>query len=137
MNLNPALQHHGFIVWTALAVPSNPAIDLRHHAGFGFTFKVDTDITTDAVFEIRAAPPDAANPCVPGIFHDIAETLICSAPGTVVPAAKSQVVIPVGTKADAVCVATLPCKPDAFVRVFAVSGDTGKVEVVITLSGVR
>ena len=140
MNLHTSAQHQGFVAWTSLASPVNPAIDLRHHANFSFTFRVDTDILVDAVFNIRSNGPDPANPCnvgPVGEYSDIPEVVTCAGPWGVTPDTKSQVIIPAGTKDGAVCTATLPCKPDAFVRVFPVSGDTGKIEVVATLSGPR
>ena len=137
MNVNYASQHQGIIAWSGLASPVNNAVDIRHHVGFSFTFHVDTDIVADAIFEFRAAPADVANPCIPGIFHDIEETLTCVAPAGQLPGPKTELTIPAGTKAGTICTATLPCKPDAFVKVFAVSGDTGRITIVVTLSGPR
>lgn len=137
MNINVASQHQGVIAWTALVAPSNPPVDIRHHNHFGFTFKVDTDIAVDARFEVVAAPPDAADHCIPGVFHPVEEVITCVAPWGTVPGPKSEVIIPAGTTKGTICTATLPCKPDAFIKVMAVSGDTGKVEVVVVLGGPR
>ena len=137
MNLNYASQHQGVIAWTALAGPVNQPIDIRHHVGFSFTFHVDTDIAVDAIFEFQAAPASAADPCVPDVFHDIQEVLTCMAPMQQVPSSKTEITIPAGTLKGTLCTATLPCKPDAFIHVQAVSGDTGKISVVATLSGPR
>jgi hypothetical protein len=131
--VNVATQNEGHVAW--ISAISNKAVDIRRHVGFGFTFTADSDITTDAVFEVRAAPPSDVDPCVEGIFHDIEEVFACSASWGVVPAAKSLITVPAGVKKGGVCTATLPCKPDAFVKVFPVSGDTGKIEIVVTLSG--
>ena len=135
MNINVASQNQGVVAWTSAV--SNLPVDVRQHNNFGFTFQVTSDITTDAVFEIVAAPPDAANPCIPGTQHPIQEVLICSASWGIVPSDKSQITIPAGTKKGALCTATLPCKPDAFIQVEPVSGDTGKINVVIVLGGPR
>jgi hypothetical protein len=133
--INVAYQNEGQVTWASAGV--NKAIDIRRHIGFGFTFKADSDILADAVFEIRAAPPSDADQCVEGIFHDIEEVFTCSASWGAVPATKSFVTVPAGVKKGGICTATLPCKPDAFVKVFPVSGDTGKIEIVVTLSGRR
>jgi hypothetical protein len=138
MNLNIASQHQGVIAWNAKAAPVNPGIDIRQHNGFSFTFTVDSDITADAVFEVRSAPPLPSDNCMGDVANakDIPEVLMCAMPGQVA-APKSQIIFPVGTKAGTVCTATIPCRPDAFIKVFAVSGDTGRVIVVAVLSGPR
>ena len=135
MNINVATQNQGVVAWASAV--SNLPVDVRQHNNFGFTFQATSDITTDAIFEIVAAPADAANPCIPGQQHPIEEVLICSAPWGIVPSDKSQITIPAGTLKGALCTATLPCKPDAFVQVEPVSGDTGKINVVIVLGGPR
>lgn len=136
MNLNTAHQNQGIIAWRAITASNlNPPIDVRKHVNYAFTFHVTADIVAEAVFEIVAAPPSDSDPCVPGQQHPVEETLTCTASWGLVPSTKSQVHIPVGTKAGSVCTATLPCKPDAFVQIEAVSGDTGKIEVVAILSG--
>jgi len=137
--MNTAVQHHGIVAWRAItAVNLNPPIDLRRHNGFSFTFNVMDDIDVDAVFEFAAAPPDPANMCAPLLpQYKVQEVLTCTASWGAVPMGDTFVTIPAGTKAGSVCTATLPCKPDAFVQVEPASGDTGKVEVVVTLSGPR
>jgi|KBSMisStaDraftv2_1062788.scaffolds.fasta_scaffold2295811_1 hypothetical protein len=138
MNLNIASQHQGLIAWSALAGPVNPGIDIRQHNGFSFTFNVDSDITADAVFEVRSAPPLPTDNCMGDVANasDIPEVMMCAMPGQIA-APKSQIIFPVGTKAGTVCTATIPCRPDAFVKVFAVSGDTGRITVIAVLSGPR
>jgi hypothetical protein len=116
MNINVATQNQGVIAWRAITAANlNPAIDIRQHNNFGFTFNVTADIAVEAIFEV----------------------IICSGPWGVTPNPKSQIHIPVGTKAGSICTATLPCKPDAFIQLEAVSGDTGKIEVVAVLGGPR
>lgn len=137
MNLNVASQHRGKLAFAAAAVPAhNDAIDIRHHVHFAFTFNVMVDVGVNAVFKIQAAPPSAGDPCVPGAFVDVPEVPLCDWL-TAQPAATSDIMIPAGTKAGSMCTATLPCRPDAFLKVLPVSGDTGNVEVVATLSGPR
>ena len=134
MDINVATQNQGVVAWASAV--SNLPVDVRQHNNFGFTFQATSDIATDAIFEIVAAPPDAANPCIPGLQHR-SGMLICSASWGIVPSDKSKITIPAGTLKGALCTATLPCKPDAFVQVEPVSGDTGKINVVIVLGGPR
>jgi hypothetical protein len=136
MNINVARQNQGVLAWRAItAVNLNPPVDLRHHVNFGFTFHVVADIVADAKFEVVAAPPSDADPCLPGAQHPVEEVITCVGPWGATPNAKSEIIIPAGTKAGSICTATLPCKPDAFIQVEAVSGDTGKIEVVVILGG--
>ena len=137
MNINTATQNRGVVAWRAItAVNLNPPIDVRQHINFSFTFHVVADIVVDAVFEFAAAPADPVNPCVPLLpQYKVQEVPTCMAPWGPVPPVDTYVTIPAGTKAGSLCMATLPCKPDAFVQVEPVSGDTGKIEVVAILSG--
>jgi hypothetical protein len=136
MNTNVAIQNSGVLAWTGInAAALSPAIDIRQHIQFAFTFKVLVDIAVAAVFEFQAAPPSSGDPCVPGAFVAVPEVPICSDPA--VPDAFSRVTIPVGTKAGAMCTVALPCRPNAFVKVISVSGDTSAVQAVMTLSGPR
>lgn len=138
MNINVASQNQGRVAWLAVAAPGpsiNPAIDLRHHNNFSFTFHVVTDIAVDAVFEFAAAPPDPANPCVPLLpQHKVQDVPTCTGAASV---GDVGIVVPAGTKAGSICTATLPCKPDAFIQIEPASGDTGNIDVVVTLSGPR
>jgi len=134
MNLNTASQHQGLVAWRAItAVNLNPAIDIRRHVNFSFTFHVVADIVADAVFEFASAPPDPANPCAPLL----PQTKVKEVPNCVggIATDDAQIVIPAGTLAGSVCTATLPCRPDAFIQVEPVSGDTGNIEVITVLSG--
>src|SRR5262245_59611131 len=119
MNINVATQNQGVLAFAnAAAIGSvGGAVDLRHHVNFGFTFQVIADIAADAVFEVEAAPASDADPCVPGAWHDVAEVMSCDWLTAGPPATKSEIKIPAGTKAGSICTATLPCKPDAFIRV--------------------
>lgn len=138
MNLNVAVQHQGIIAWSALAAPVNPGIDIRQYNAFSFTFTVDSDITTEAVFEVRSAPPLPTDNCMGDVANasDIPVVAFCSTNGEIA-APKSQIIFPVGTLKGSVCAAAIPCRPDAFVKLFAVSGDTGKITAVAVLSGPR
>jgi len=138
MNLNIASQHQGVIAWSAKTPPHNPGIDIRQHNGFSFTFTVDSDIAVEAVFEIRSAPPLPSDNCMGDVANasDIPVVAFCSINGEIA-APKSQIIFPVGTKAGTVCTATIPCRPDAFIKLFAVAGDTGRIMAVAVLSGPR
>lgn len=134
MNINVASQNQGVLAFAAAAAAS-PPVDIRYHNNFAFTFHILADIAVEAVFEVEAAPPSDPDPCLPGAFHNVEEVLTCRAPWGTVPAVDSKIHIPVGAKKGSICTATLPCKPDAFIRVLPTSGDTAKVEVVTVLGG--
>lgn len=134
MNINVASQNNGLLAYTGInAAALAPAIDIRRHVNFGFTFQVKAAVAADAVFEIQAAPASAGDPCVPGAFAAVPEVPVCDSAG--VPAANSRITIPAGTPVGSICTATLPCRPNAFLKVVAVSGTTDSVVVVATLSG--
>jgi|SRR5262245_10324084 len=137
MNLNGSTQNQGIVAWTGGATPVATAIDIRHHIGFSFTFKAIADLAADTIFEVQAAPPSAGDPCVAGTPYDVPEVLVCESGFGAAPAAKSQVLLPNGTKMGSICTATLPCRPDAFVLLKAGSGDTAKVQAVAVLTGPR
>jgi hypothetical protein len=132
MNFNPAIQVAGLVAWDGAAATPR---DVSTYNNFGFTFEVTADITTDAVFTFQSAPASAANPCVPGSFSDVNAVVICLQPWAVPVGTLASVMIPAGTKAGQVCRGTLPCKPDKFLQMKAVSGDTAKVHAVMLLQG--
>lgn len=139
MNINVASQAQGIVAFAdpvGVGAPVSPAIDLRHHVNFGFTFEVLADLAADAVFKIQSAPPSDADPCLPGDFVEVPEVVICDWM-TQAPAATSTVTIPSGTKKGSICTGTLPCKPDAFIKVVPVSGPQESVSVVAILGGPR
>lgn len=134
MNLNYAIQNSGRLAWDgALTYP----IDIRRHNGFAFTFEVLTLLAADTVFNAEAAPPLAADPCQPGTFVPVPEVLTCTADFGVQPGAQATLMLPAGTPAGALCTATLPCRPDAFVRLVGASGDFGAIRAVMILHGPR
>jgi hypothetical protein len=45
------------------------------------------------------------------------------------------VTIPAGTPVGTVCTFTIPCRPDRFVSIAGVSGDTADVAIQMVLSG--
>lgn len=132
MIINGASQHQGVLAWDGTAAK---AIDIRRHNNFSFTFQTLADLAADAVFNVQSAPPSGADPCLPGTFEDVPEVLLCMASWGAVPEAQSEIVIPSGTKKGALCTATLPCRPDAFVQVVGTGAAT--VIAVATLSGPR
>jgi|SRR5262245_10915179 len=137
MNYNYASQSQGVVAWTGGATPVATPVDIRHHIGFAFTFQATADLAADTVFEVQAAPPSQADPCLPGTFVDVPETLACESGFGATPGPKSSIMLPNGTKKGSICTATLPCRPDAFVQLKAGSGDTAKVNAVVTLYGPR
>jgi hypothetical protein len=130
MNLNGSTQHQGVFAWNGTAAAP---IDIRRHNSFSFTFKTTADLAADATFKVQAAPPSDADPCLPGTFVDVVETLVCSDMGP--PNPTTGFVIPSGTKAGAICSAALPCKPNAFVQLVATGA--AAVQAVAVLSGPR
>jgi hypothetical protein len=137
MQLNYAIQNSGRIAWSGGATPAAPAIDIRRHVGFALTFYVVADIGADTTFEVQAAPPSQANPCLPGTFAPVPEVLTCTADWGVQPGVKTEILIPNGTKAGAICTAAIPCAPDAFIKLVGGTGDVADVEAVVTLHGPR
>jgi hypothetical protein len=136
MNMgNASMQHFGVLAWDGAAPAS---IDVRRHQNFSWSFENPTlALTADTIFNVEAAPPSDADNCVPGAFYPVAEVLTCTSGAWVVPAPQATIMIPNGTPAGSKCSATIPCKPDAFVRIVGASGETGSVRVVMILSGPR
>lgn len=129
MNPIPNIQNVPLIVFAAgVSTPRR----ISRHVRYGFTFEVTADIAVDAVFKFQAAPADAAKPNAPGAFVDVAEVAICSA---VAVGSVAKATIPAGTKAGTIFHGTLPCRPNAFVKLVAESGDTTNVIGTICLSG--
>lgn len=126
---NWAIQNQPRVAWDGEA--SFP-LDIRKHVGFAFSFEIATALTQDTVFEIQAAPPSVADNCVPGAFVAVPEIANCEgAEG----AANSRITLLAGTPARTICSGTIPCRPDAFVQIVAVSGQTAQVRVAAVLSG--
>lgn len=130
MNSNIGLQTTGLIAWSGTT--SFPR-SLGTHTRFAFSFEARAAITADAVFHVQSAPPSAADKCLPGTFTDVKEVAVCVAPA--VPAGVATITIPAGTLAGAVCSGTLPCKPDEFIQLVPISGDTANVRIVLLLQG--
>lgn len=129
MNPIPNIQNVPLLAWAAGAPIAR---DITKHIRFGFTCEVTADIATDAVFKFQSAPASVADPCIPGAWTDVEEVAICSAVAVGTPA---RVIIPAGTKAGAICHFTLPCRPNKFIRIDDVSGDTANTRITINLSG--
>ena len=128
---NTAIQNPGVLQWDgAASIP----VDLRNYVKFGLTFQVLADLAADTIFNVTAAPPDAVDPCIPGPFAPVEEVLTCSASFGAVPLPQATIMLPAGTVKDSLCMASLPCKPGAFLGLEAGGGDTANVRVVTTLS---
>lgn len=123
-------QTSGTVAWDGAASFS---ADIRKFIRFGWVFEVIGAIAADAVFKVQAAPPSAADPCVPGAFVDVEAMGTCQS--AVIEGTAAQVTIPAGTAVGTVCSGTIPCRPDAFVRLVPVSGTTANVKVVLLRQG--
>lgn len=134
MNFNYGRQHQGLMAWDGLAAA---AIDLRHHTGFSFTFQMVADIGVDTTFTFESAPPSDADPCVAGAWTPVKEVLTCVSTWGAQPTDDAGLLIPGGTKAKSICTGTLPCKPDAFIRLAVGVGETADVRAIAVLSGPR
>lgn len=130
MNSNPGIQNVGTVAWSGTTAYD---ADIRKFVRFGWVFEVATTLVADTIFKVQAAPPSDADACAAGVFADVPEISICdkiAAPG---PAA--QITLPAGTPAGTICSGTIPCRPNAFVRLAAVSGNTSSVRAVLIRQG--
>ena len=132
MNINTSSQHQGVLAW---AVATSNPIDLRYHVHFSFTFEVIADLVADAVFNVQSAPPDEVDPCIPGVFVPVEEVLTCRSLWGAQGGPQATIVLPAGAKKGSICSATLPCKPDAFVKLIGSTGPVANVRAVAVLSG--
>lgn len=130
MNTNVGIQNVGSVAWDGLV---SRAYDIRKFVRFGWSFEVIAALAADTVFEVEAAPASDADPCVPGDWADVPEVSICDLPA--VPGAQSLITIPAGTPIGTICAGTIPCRPNAFVRIVPVSGDTADVRAVLIRQG--
>jgi len=130
MNNNVAIQSNGVIAWDGTTARLHKITD---YTRFAWAFEVVTDIAVEAVFKVVSAPPSSGDPCVAGASSDVKAVAICTDPVT--PAPNAEMRIPVGTKAGTICSATIPCYPNAFVGLAAVSGDTADVRAVLIRTG--
>ena len=131
MNFNYAAQHQGVLAWDgAASIP----VDLRYHVGFAFTFQAIADVGVDTKFKFEAAPPSDADPCLPGVYVPVEEVLTCRSDWGAVPG-PAGILIPANTPKGSICTATLPCKPDAFLKVMPDGGEVADVRVIVILAG--
>jgi hypothetical protein len=127
INFNPNIQNIATIAWDRLATYY---ADIRGYNSFGWTFEVNSTLTTDAVFTVISAPPSEADNCLPGAFTPVAGISSCAGE---TPEALVAFVIPAGTPAGSTCSATLPCKPNAFVSLVPSPGVGGADSVKVCL----
>lgn len=131
MNSNVGIQNVGTVAWDGTA---SFAADIRKFVRFGWSFEVTVDLAADAVFNVQAAPPSDADPCVPGAFAAVPEVAICDIPAE--PAAQATITLPAGTPAGTICAGTIPCRPNAFVRLTPVTpANAANVKVVLIRQG--
>lgn len=132
VQVNIGIGTTGTIAWDGTtAFP----MDIRKHIRFGWSIEVTGAIAADAVFNIQSAPPSDANPCVAGTWVAVPEVSICDFPA--VPGAQAKITIPAGTPVGTICSGTIPCRPNAFVRLVSSAGTTANVKVVALRQGPR
>lgn len=129
MNNNVAIQNLPVTAWTGAA---GIARDITKFTRFAWAAEVIGVIAADAIFEIQSAPP-SADPCVAGAFAAIPETVICDRP--IIPAVNTRFTIPAGTPIGTICTFTIPCRPNRFLKIVAVSGTNANVLIGMVLSG--
>lgn len=129
---NPAIQNVPALAWDGALARAH---DIRNFVRFGWSFEVVAPILVDAVFRVQAAPPSNADNCVPGVFADVDAVATCV--GEAVGGLFAEVTIPAGTPVGSICSATIPCRPDAYVRLASVSGDTVAIVGILLRQGPR
>lgn len=130
MQSNPGIQNTATLAFSGAT--ARPA-DIRKYVRFGWSFEVIAPLAADTIFKVQAAPPSAGDPCVPGAFVDVEATPICLRP--LQAGALATFTIPAGTPVGTVCSGTIPCVPNAFVRLAAVSGDTADIIATLIRQG--
>jgi hypothetical protein len=133
VNSNIAIQNVGTLAWDGA---QSFSFDIRKFTRFAWSFEVVGPITVNAVFGFEAAPPSTQDPCVPGQFSPVAEIALCSQPAfTNAPSEPARVTIPAGTAVRTICGGTIPCRPNAFVRIVPISGSTSSIRAVMLRQG--
>lgn len=130
MNSNPGIQNVPSIAWDGTTAFAK---DISKFVRFGWSFEVIAPLAADTIFKVQAAPPSAADRCLPGTFVDVEAITICQAP--VAAGELAQFTLPAGTAVGTICSGTIPCRPNAFVRLAAVSGDTADVRAILLRQG--
>ena len=128
-NNNVAIQSNGTVAWNGTTAFAK---DITKYTRFAWVFEVIAPLAADTIFKVQSAPPSAPDPCIPGVFTDVMVTPICA--GNAV-AAVGQIVIPAGTPVGSECSGTIPCYPNKFIRLAAVSGDNADVLAVLVRTG--
>lgn len=128
---NPAIQNVVSRAWDGTTAYAADVVDF---VSFAWSFEVVTAIATDAVFKVQSAPASTGDPCVPGTFTDVPAIATCA--GEAVPAGTlAEIRIPAGTPVGSICSGTIPCRPDKFLRLASVSGDTANVRAYMLRHG--
>lgn len=113
---NPAIQNVPSLAWDGTDAYAG---DIRRFVRFGWSFEVLTTLAADAVFNVQAAPASDEDPCAPGTFEAVPEVASCEGAEA---GPQATITIPSGTVAGTICSGTIPCRPNAFVRLNHVSG---------------
>lgn len=114
---NIAIQYVPTVAWDGTTAFGQ---DIRKFTRFAWAFEVTADLAADAVFNVQAAPPSDTDDCVAGTYVAVPEVATCDSTAEAGP--QATITIPSGTPAGTVCTGTIPCRPDAFVRLNHVSG---------------
>lgn len=130
MNHNVAIQNVPTVAWNGTA---SRAYDIRKFVRFAWAFEVIAELGADTVFKVQAAPPSEADPCLPGAFADIPDVSLCDRYGQSGP--QATITLPAGTPVGTICTGTIPCRPNAFVQVVPVSGETADVRIAMVRQG--
>lgn len=129
---NIGIQTVGTLGWDgATSYPMN----IRNYVRFGWNFEILEELAEDTVFRVEAAAASPTDDCVPLDFNPVPYMPICS--DRVIPQEEALITIDAGLKPCIVGSATIPCRPNVFVRVVGVSGDIDKVRVINLRQGPR
>lgn len=128
-NSNIGIQVTSTIAWDGAASFAHSIAEFNL---FAWSFEVVGAIAADAVFNVEAADPDPADPCVPGAFFPVQEIATCAGGAA---GGDQTITIPAGTTVGAVCSGTIPCRPAKFIRLVDGGGDTANVRVTLARKG--
>jgi hypothetical protein len=130
MNHNVGIQNVATVAWDGT---THRGADIRGFVRFGWTFEVIAALGADTIFKVQSAPPSAGDDCVAGAYTDVEAISICD--HIAEPGELAQITIPAGTPIGTICAATIPCRPNAFVKLASVSGENADVRAVLIRQG--
>lgn len=127
MQADAGIQNVSTVAWNGTT--SYP-VDIRKFLRTSWSFEVKTVPLVNVQFAFESAPPSTSDNCVPGAFTPVNKIGSCDNDigNAIVP---ETFTIPAGTPVGTICTGALPCRPDAFVRVVAVTGGASVFVVAI------